>query len=722
LRRYTWGTYVLRIITTACALLVLSACNHDAPAPAPTQTAQGNDSAHGSSAAHSAAPNAAPGNLDRFGAAAWLPADYAYFSSAQDLGGLLEDMLDSRTLQSLARLPLVMVGLSKLEESLQPLTEVIEQTPLLQELLSLGAEAAEREIFLAGGKELETFTKALSEAYVEILIGAALQGATGQTRTSESTMIAAMLPHRRSLRMPPIVFGMRVADSDRAKKFLSGVAPYMQQLPGIVAKAQSAEGFEAWTITDANGSSEALQPQLRRAGVPKQDRDAFVAWVAGQQITIALGVRDDYLLLSISDTTDHLNNLGSEPTLASQPVFRRARARADTPMLTTYISSGLRPPSGIGGENMDGKDMAALLRPLLGLAEDHPKFFEDLGALISELAGPITAAAPYLTVTYHNEGLETLTIDGRQSTADSSQPLTLLAHAGLSPTLAYASRAEPSQASYKRFSHWTRVMFRHYQDIVVPGMPESSREEFEIARSVFGPQVAELDAIMQDVLLPAIDEHDSMLVLDQSFNLELGPSAGFADGLAVPRVALMWRVQNSSQVATAFDRARAAINHMLVKAAEQGGRPVVELPAPQARTTANGTLYAYDLSLPAGLSPCVLVNGEKMIFALTPAHAEQLMKNAQPATNDVVDHDKGASSAVAINVAALSELLRTDAMHMLRWASQSEQIPAAQATLIWTHLEPALKALAAMRSYQSRTWHEGHETIQHSWLKVSEQR
>ena len=704
---------MLRIITIACALLVLSACNHDAPAPAPAHTAQAN----GSSAAHIAAVNAAPGNLDRFGAAAWLPADYAYFSSAQDLGGLLEDLLDSRTLQSLARLPLVMVGLSKLEESLQPLTQVIEQTPLLQELLSLGGEAAEREIFLAGGKQLETFTNALSEAYAEILIGAALQGATGQTRTSESTLITAMLPHRQSLRMPPIVLGLRVADSDRAKKFLAGVAPYMQQLPGIVAKTQCAAGFEAWTITDANGSSEALRPQLRRAGVPKQDRDAFVAWVAGQQITIALGIRDDYLLLSISDTTDHLNKLGSEPTLANQPVFRRARARADTPLLTTYISSGLRPPSG-----MDGEGMVALLRPALGLAEDHPKFFDDLGALISELAGPITAAAPYLTVTYRNEGLETLTVDGRQGTADSSQPLTLLAHAGLSPTLAYASRAEPSQASYKRFSHWTRVMFRHYQDIVVPEMPESSREEFEIARTVFGPQVEELDAIIQDVLLPAIDEHESMLVLDQSFDLELGPGAGFADGLAVPRLALMWRVQNSSQVATAFDRARAAINHMLVKAAEHGGRPAVEVPAPQARTTANGTLYAYDLSLPAGLSPCVLVHGEKMIFALTPAHAEQLMKSAQPAANDVVDHDKGASSVATINVAALSELLRTDAMHMLRWASQSEQIPAAQATLIWTHLEPALKALAAMRSYQSRTWHEGNETIQHSWLKVSEQR
>ncbi|MFT4511496.1 MAG: hypothetical protein ACI91B_000175 [Planctomycetota bacterium] len=694
------GTYVLRIITALGTLLVMASCSHEQTVAA--QTSQ---------------PESAPGNLDRFGAAAWLPADYSYFSSGQNLGALIEDIVDSRTVQSLARLPMVMVALNQLQRPLQEVAGMRAQSPGLDNFFALGEEALHREIFVACGKKAEAFQVAVTNTLAIAMVNNGIASMNNQFVPPAEAIIEALLLNRKDLRVPPAVFGMRVGDRERAKALLDDLAPYALMIPGVIEEATAPAGFRAWTVKDAEGSAQNLRPMLEGAGVTNDNIGPFIEWVAGQKISIALGMRDDYLLLSISDTLEHLDELGKEPALASVPVFRRIRERSETPLLTTYISAGLRPHS-----IYEADAVAEQLRAILPDYPGNKQLAQDVGTMLFELTQPDIKPAPYLTATYRNEGLESLTIDARQNQANSKKSLSLFANAGPSPTVAYASRAEPTIEWYKRWSHWSGVMLDHFETTVVAQMPHTNLTEFEKARRVFAPHLAEIDMIVQTVLLPAVDEHESLLVLDDTFKLELGPDLAPVHGISLPRLALMWRVQDCDQVLTAFARIRNAVEGMLQSASEQNGRSVGTLPPPTSTKTANGTLYAYELPTPNWLQPCFLVNGERILFALTPEHAQHLMQQSQSGEADVVDLKNGASSAASINIASLSELLRTNAMHLLRWVSQSEQIPAAQATLIWTHLEPALKALAALRSYQSRTWHEGDETIHHSWLKVSDGR
>lgn len=703
---------MLRITTVLCALLALASCGNEPSANAQTSPSQGaaNDSGL-------APDKLAASNLDRFGAASWLPADYSYLSSAQDLGGLIDDIVDSRAVQSLARLPLVMVGLSQLQRPLKEVAQTRARMPILDDLFALGEAALHREIFVACGRKAEAFQLAATNAIAAAMVSNGLARLNDQTPSPTELIIEALLPNGNDLRVPPVVFGMQVGDRDRAKTLLANLAPYAQMIPGVIEATAAPAGFRAWTIKDADGSAQHLRPMLEDAGVTKDNLDAFIEWVAGQQITIALGMRDDYLLLSISDTLEHLSNLGQAPALASLPVFRRTRERSDTPLLTTYISAGLRPQT-----SYQADALAERVRAILPDAPGNQQLAQDIGTMVFELTAPIAESAPYLTVTYRNEGLESLTIDARQNQANSKKPLTLLAQAGASPTVAYASRAEPTIEWYKRWSHWSGVMLNHFEKTIAPQIPRADFTEFEQTRTMFAPHLADLDTIMQTVLLPAIEGHESLLLLDDTFKLDLAPNLAPAHDLTVPRIALMWRVLDGDQVLTAFDRMRTAVERMLQTAAEQNGGSLGSLPPPTSTKTANGTLYAYELPTPNWLQPCILVNGDRILFALTAEHAQQLMQPSPRGDATVIDFEQGASSATSINIESLSKLLRTDAMHLLRWASQSEQIPVATVTLIWTHLEPALKALATLRSYQSRTWHEGSETIKHSWLKVLEQR
>lgn len=722
------GTNVLRITTALCASLALASCGNEPSANAQTSTPQGGANDGGLALANGqdnpasgnlASGNLASGNLARFGAAAWLPADYSYLTSAQDLGALIDDIVDSRTVQSLARLPLVMIGLSQLKQPLKDLARTRARAPILDDLLALGEAALHREIFVACGHKAEAFQLAAMNTIAAAMVSNGVAGLNDQTLPSAELIIEALLANGNELRVPPVVFGMRIGDRDldRAKTLLANLTPYAQMLPGVIEATAAPAGFRAWTVKDAAGSAQNLRPMLEQAGVTKDNADAFIEWVAGQQITIALGMRDGYLLLSVSDTLEHLGNLGQAPALASLPVFRRIRERSDTPLLTTYISAGLQQQT-----SYEADAVAERVRAILPDTQGNQQFAQDIGTMVFELTGPTAESAPLLKATYRNQGLESLTIDARQNQASSKKPLTLLAQAGASPTVAYASRAEPTIEWYKRWSHWSGVMMEHFEKTIAPQMSRANFTEFEQARTLFAPHLTDLDTIMQTVLLPAIEQHESLLLLDDTFKMELAPHLDPAHGITVPRLALMWRVQDTDQVLTAFGRMRTVVERMLQSAAEQNGRSVGSLPPPTSTKTANGILYRYELPTPDWLQPCFLINGDRILFALTPEHAQQLMQPSPQAEAAVIDFKQGASSATSINIASLSKLLRTDAMHVLRWASQSKRITTAQATLIWTNLEPALKALAALPSYQSRTWHEGSETIKRSWLMVREQR
>ena len=342
--------------------------------------------------------------------------------------------------------------------------------------------------------------------------------------------------------------------------------------------------------------------------------DEVVDLIRSQTLVISLGMRGEYLLLSIGSDNAHLEQLGRGVSLAESDALAPVRKHFQPRLLgLSYTHADL---TSYGKLDVDG--IVGGLQDLLAsaTAELPPGLYErlsrDATQLLNEINQALPDSEPKVAASFWRDGIESYTFSALfPGSMDSSEPLGILSHAGPLPILAMAAHSPPKLASYNQLARWFSVAYGYFDDYVVPNIPPENLEDFRQFETLFLPAIQELHVVTRDLLLPSLDGGQSLFVLDAGGAMTKSPQDQSALPLPVryPRPAIVTEVQDPAKFVLAWSRYREIFNSVMAKNVEANpGMTLVEIPTPERRSLGNGTLFTY--AIPSEYDPSVYLDDD----------------------------------------------------------------------------------------------------------------
>ena len=671
-----------------------------------------------------------------FGAAAWVPADSAYFSSALRLAEQWDAVRESRAFASLIALSSVQSFFDEVRSS--PPWRAVERAragdPLLASAFEVLTDLVSNEVFVCLDSRWAPFAGAFAGVVVTGFLSAVpWSSAAFRSDAVAQDVIAAILARQNALRIPGTLVGFRVADPARAARVVDDlIARLRDAAPLPIEKRKIGQG-EFWVLAlDGRAlpppALDEVRGELRRSGLSPEQVDDFVRFAESFSVAIAVGLRNDYLLLSIGADTRQLESLDGAATLAASDAFAPLRRRMRPRVASiSYVDDELSWSS--------APDFDALLALLDGAleagGEDLPTGFaarvqRDARELAADLRSAWPRPAADISASFLRDGYETWSFSAAApGQLDDSRPLSLIAQAGARPLIAIAGRSPPMRHAYERFAHWVGVGHSYFEDFVVPTIPERDLDDVRRARELLVPALRELHRATLEDLLPAIDGAESLLVVDDGGELVAIPGLREKPSrpLRVPRPAWMVELHDAARLESAFSRYRGIVNTLLATvAAESRAASDFEVPPPAARPFAGGTLFGYalELGLLREFEPHAVVTPKRLVASIAPSQSAALLGPSTPRTSRVIDLGAPSGSITLVDIRGLVELLVDDVETLVEALARERRLPPDVARAVAEHAPALREVLGTLRSYESRSWLEGGLQATHSWLRIED--
>jgi hypothetical protein len=684
---------------------------------------------------------------DQLGAAAWIPEDASFFSASLHLKEQTDALLGSRAYQRILALPALQMALGQLRQHplYRQFIEMSRSDPLLSEALAVASDAVTREIFVFADAKLVPFLQAVSYLYVNGLILGFKSGGRGPAaeRAVTSGIIQAVLEEEKSLRFPPLMVGFRLADPARARSLGGELLKKLGSLLSVPIDEEEIGGSRYQTARFSGRMvpreiREDLTRDVASKEVPPELLEKLNAFLDSQTIALSVGLRDDYFVISLAPTTEHLGKLGKSGSLAASKAFApiRRHLKQGTTSLS-YLSPGL-----CSGQKIDGgAGMAALEKLLSALpAGSMPEDFalrlrNDARSFLEDINRSLPDPGPWTAVGFINRGLETYSFFPREPAGfDARKPLSILSKAGARPLIAVAWRSMPSRDEYGRLVHWVKVAYGYFEDYVVPRLKDPERADFQRFANLFIPALKELSATTESLLLPALDGGQWLIAADAEGILRALPGAPgpLSQPLKYPRPALVIEVNDTEKLVAAFGQYRETLNKLFEKAAGELRSARFEILPPVSRAHAGGMLYTYPFpAFPVpGFEPHALLAGKYAVLSLSPAQSKALVEPppaAGPAgppgpglPENVVKLSSDAGYVSRIDLEALGRLIGEDAGTAINELGKLGVLPPDDVQFAAAHLVVFKEVLGALKTYSERVHEEDGILVDHSWLHVED--
>jgi hypothetical protein len=673
--------------------------------------------------------------------AAYVPADVSTYSSSQRLADQWTRIWKSNAVQNLLRMPLVQQGLFKLQQS-EPYRQVmmtVQRHPLAVQALPVLGDAVSTEVFACTGPELAEFVV----AFQRVVNSAQMQGMqdtfSGRPGVSDDKMSAAgveallnaVLTEGDNLRMPNVLIGCKLEDPAAAVKLLDTWLPQISATPA--GKIEKANGFYSLNIRGASLPEEAYEEiagELREAGVPMLTIVKFTQWVKKQNLLLAIGVKDDYLMISIGRDMALVDNWGQGTSLAESAALEPVRKRYKAGLMSlSYLSKNLASQFSTTTEDVrDGFRMLTEMLPPDSPEGLKPRLRKDLDQLTDDLENEMPQPGAMLSFSFENRGVESYTIqDGASSALDGSKRLSVMEHRGPEAIIAAASRALPNRELYELLAKWAPIAFGYVEDYGVPQMDADDRKKYDGVMARVRPFVKSLDDTTRDYFLPAVDGTQSVLALDGGGALTQLPNVGpLPKPLPIPRLGMVIELHDVGKFITAVTQYVDSAQKLLDgihKEFPQGMK--LTIPPPKTEQLAGGTLYYYPI--PGGLGddvfPCALIKDRTLVLTSSKKLAATMLdKTAMPSCT-VTALDAPAASITLFDGAKLwswlADLTDSGYAAFQRYGAESSQ-DLMQGAMVKMHIEMVLRSLGAIRGYRSVTALENGKVVTHSWLHIED--
>lgn len=555
------------------------------------------------------------------------------------------------------------------------------------------------------------------------------------------------------MEIPEFVIGFRVRDTQRAADQLTVLEPLLrealEEAPEIAAAVERKQvaGGDFLTLRLSGGMipwdqvSQDIGPEM--AEKVEQIKQKMIA----KEVAIALGVRGEYLLFSVSGGLNSLEVDQSAKLLVERPELARLRDHADK-LLTSvsYVSkSFLEAANQTEQQFQDMQDMVAsaldstelddatrerITKDLKEFSEDVSRFIPKYGALI---------AFQYLTDTGYEGYTQswTMPVD-----TDGSKPLSILQHVGGRPLFVIAG-CRKQIGAYDTLAKWFgRLMSYTELPAVQEQLDDDGREIWQYFKDRLPKLCERFDTTMRESILPALKDGQIGIVLDARLTStqwhKAMPTA--EQGLPMPELTVMHSLSDAGRMRKGLEELWNMAGEVvdvvqdfvreheaeIREESDESGEQFLDLlldfkwPDPTSEQTPAGELFHLNLpeewGVDAQVQPAIGIAQDVVVKSMSAATVKRLMQSEPLAVGGALaSSDKPMAQAVYVNVAGLAETVKPWVAYVVDLASDQSAGP------VFAMAEPQvvslLEVLQCFQGYSAATTVEGDSLLTHQvWL------
>jgi hypothetical protein len=704
---------------------------------------------------------AAAGELEKVGTSLqWIPADAAFYCSMLRNREQIEIVAKSKAWQSLMEMPAVQDGLRLLEaqgtnlDSPAGMAQAQLKNPQVQKILAVLADMFSDEIFMYGNEDLidalelfQTLNNTMS--YGPMLLEASGES-SGMSRDEQVTrlMLDALAKNLGLLKVPSGIMGFHVDNPDEAKKQLDMVAGILTiaslsvpELEGFFDRTKV--GDHEYLTIKFNGQmipwDQLPMEKIKEAETNAGDAEKVVAKIKELKLVIALGLRDDYLLFAIVDSTDRLAELGTGELLIDRPEFKPLEKFAEAKLVAIeYVSEEFTSRLALGDDDIDDLlEWGEMILPQANLGDEmEEQVRKDAQALAADIKAALPKPGAAMGFSFMTpQGVEGYRYNFSDPYGlDGSKPLSLLNHVGGDPLLAIVGRGHTSIKDYDVMVRWLKTAHRYVEQFALGRLSDRERQQYDKALKLVKPLLARVNKANRELLIPAFADGQSALVLDaklaaKQFCREMPPTD---EPMPMIEPALVMGVSNAELVRQAYVEYQSIFDELVdvVREVEPGSIPDgYRIPWPDIDETDEGTVAFYTLPKKWGVDEQIVPNAglSDSVVAVTGsrAHTKRLLTATPLKVGGVLaETDRPLAVAVAFNWAGLVDA----AGPWVEFAARqilNEQLPIDDATAkqaeidtILEQVQTVLAALKTMRAITAETYVEDEQLVTHTLVEI----
>jgi hypothetical protein len=672
-----------------------------------------------------------------------IPADAAFYSSSLRNGEQYQAVVNSRAWAKLTSLPVWKTLLTQLRTAPQQEAAYLKllDAPENQQLLKLLGEMVSDEVFFYGGPNCTKFVDVSMQVWGGMRYGPLLAQLSGQHKEPGQAQIAFALQvlaqNLDLIQVPDLVIGFKIRNKEpaeaqlkRLEDVVNGLIARVPMLQGRFKRSKSAAG-DLLVLTLDGSMVPWDQIPFEDLEEKKGQFDNLVKKLKGLKVTISLGVRGDYLLLSIGESTEVLQASHGEKRLLDRPELKPLTAYADKRLTSiSYVSKELRSKVGLTAQDVDGwVELATQLLKQADLSgEQRDRLHKDLEKVAKDVKGLLVEPGALVGFSFLNErGMEGYAYDWTApGKGIGTKPLTLLNHLGGAPLMAFVGRSEGSLETYQMVVNWLKVAHRDFEEIVLPKLDDDVREKYDQIAKPLLPLLERLDRATRVGLLPALAQGEGAFVLDGKLKSKQWFKAMPPADKPLPMLepAFVWGVSHAGLLRQAAGEYRLIFNDLMAKLHELNPQiPDLNIPQPETKSLEAGKMYYYPIPETLGLDPQIQPNGglsdKVAVLSISQEHTERLLatkplhidggplaETNKPLVSAAYVHWEGMVGMLIpwaqYGIHAIQSRAREDGAQAPQWVEMLDQIPA------------ALEVLKVFRTYTSTTYIQDNATVTHS--------
>ena len=300
--------------------------------------------------------------------------------------------------------------------------------------------------------------------------------------------------------------------------------------------------------------------------------------------------------------------------------------------------------------------------------------------------------------------------------------------------MAIVGRSKQAGTVYPLLVKWLKIGHHHFEELALPQMSNEEQGKYKEWMEFAKPLLARLDTATTTMLIPALADGQSGLVLDAKITSPRwfkGMPPGEAP-LPILEPALIFGVSDAELLKKAVGEYRAVGDELIKKIREQNPEaipPEFKIPEAQVRETRAGTVFSYHFpqvwEVDAQLAPCVGLNPHVAVLSTVPKYtAELLTKTPFDGEGPAADSQRPLASAAYLDWAGLVEAATPWVEYGIRRAHDAQAEGAGQggddlkSTL--SQVRGTLEVLKVLRTVSSATYVEGRSMVTHTEVHIQD--
>ena len=633
-----------------------------------------------------------------------IPEDVAFVSSTLRLREQYEALISSNAFAAIKKLPAVKKFFDSLEQqnatpgNPMSIANALRQMPENKQALDLLADMVATETFVYGDKswtKLAVLFRKLQQTQQAANIAAMSQSQfQGEVSDILAEMVFETLAENKDLIvLPDLVWGFHTTMTDAAVTQLKRVETGLQSLammdPSLAdaVERRTIAGGEFITFTYKPDYA-SLRQRLEGGGSETADNaDTILGAVEDTEIVVAIGVVDDYVLLSIGDSTSHLEQLVisdggfNKGLFGKEPMKPLESDKGKNITAVSYVSQEMA--EALGASKKDVEQLVDLVEGLsskLDLSEDATAEARAMIATVAEKYEEwMPVPGPWMSYSFLSEqGYEGYVWDwSRNKPLDGSKQLDLLEHVGGSPVAAIVFRVRDTY-SFDDLVTWADMVQQFALEHIVPTMGGDAEEQAAKLKKHLLPVGQKFVDIIRRTFRPAMKGGQAGFVLDGKSTVSrlttLLPKSDKALPLLEPSIvfgiedAALFR-EGMNDLFALSDELVDAVREMNPDSVPDGYR----IAEPITKDVGGGTIWSWSIEksgLDSQIQPSIALGEDVAVLTLVPRQAERLLvKSPLETGSQLSKFEEPLAAAAALNVSGLIDFLQPWVVYWARYGS-----------------------------------------------------